>query len=210
MAETSAEIIEKAEFEQFLVFRELEENYNNSQIRYSDKELFEIFPEAKGLLAIKIKEWYQAKRNIVNSIRNQLAKIKQLSQNDTDYWFGREMIKLNEGVKLLEAERQIARLKRLQYVASGQQPKGYLTDEQINLAKEMPIADLYEGKLRRSGTNLFGLCPFHQEKHPSFTIYQKTNSCWCFGCQQGGNSIKFVMLLHDYSFKEAVKYLIGL
>ena len=47
--------------------------------------------------------------------------------------------------------------------------------------------------LRRRGKNLVGLCPFHNEKTPSFCIYPENNSFFCFGCNKGGDVISFVM-----------------
>ena len=46
--------------------------------------------------------------------------------------------------------------------------------------------------LKRAGSNLKGLCPFHSEKTPSFTVYPADNSFYCFGCGVGGNAITFV------------------
>ena len=51
--------------------------------------------------------------------------------------------------------------------------------------------------LKRSGSNLFGLCPFHSEKTPSFTVYPESRSYYCFGCQNGGDAIYLVDQLKD-------------
>ena len=61
--------------------------------------------------------------------------------------------------------------------------------------------------LKRSGSNLFGLCPFHSEKSPSFSVSPSKQIFYCFGCGAGGNVISFVMQYENYSFQEAVKYL---
>jgi len=47
--------------------------------------------------------------------------------------------------------------------------------------------------LKRKGRNLVGLCPFHGEKTPSFTVYTETESFYCFGCGAGGDVISFIM-----------------
>lgn len=62
-------------------------------------------------------------------------------------------------------------------------------------------------KLRRAGTNWVGLCPFHNEKSPSFNVRPSTNTYHCFGCGAGGNAFRFVMEHDGLSFIEAVKRL---
>lgn len=61
--------------------------------------------------------------------------------------------------------------------------------------------------LRRRGSNLIGLCPFHDEKTPSFTVSPVKGFYKCFGCGAGGNVVKFLMEHEHYSFVEAIKYL---
>lgn len=61
--------------------------------------------------------------------------------------------------------------------------------------------------LRRRGKNLVGLCPFHNEKTPSFCIYPENNSFYCFGCNKGGDVIAFIMGVENLDFAEAVKFL---
>lgn len=61
--------------------------------------------------------------------------------------------------------------------------------------------------LRRTGRNLKGLCPFHSEKTPSFTVYPDDNSFYCFGCGVGGDVIKFAQRIENLDYIEAVKFL---
>jgi DNA primase len=61
--------------------------------------------------------------------------------------------------------------------------------------------------LRRRGINMIGLCPFHDEKTPSFTVSPSKNIYKCFGCGKGGNAVSFVMEHEGYSFPEAIRYL---
>ncbi len=62
--------------------------------------------------------------------------------------------------------------------------------------------------LEESGDTMYrGLCPFHSETKPSFTVYTDTCSFYCFGCGVGGDVIKFLMELEDISFKDAVEHL---
>ncbi len=62
-------------------------------------------------------------------------------------------------------------------------------------------------ELRRRGRNLVGLCPFHNEKTPSFTVYPETNSFFCFGCGMGGDVIGFIRNIEHLDYIDAVKLL---
>ena len=62
-------------------------------------------------------------------------------------------------------------------------------------------------KLKRRGTNYLGLCPFHNEKTPSFTVSPSKEIYKCFGCGRSGNAISFVMEHEKYSYAEALKWM---
>ena len=61
--------------------------------------------------------------------------------------------------------------------------------------------------LKQAGVRLKGLCPFHQEKTPSFSVDSERQLFYCFGCQTGGDIFKFVMLYEKVSFPEALEML---
>ena len=61
--------------------------------------------------------------------------------------------------------------------------------------------------LRRRGVNLIGLCPFHNEKTPSFTVSPAKNLCKCFGCGKGGNPVHFIMEHEQLSYPDALRWL---
>ena len=61
--------------------------------------------------------------------------------------------------------------------------------------------------LKRAGSNLRGLCPFHSEKSPSFTVYPADNSFYCFGCGVGGDQISFAMKMEHLDYPDAVEFL---
>lgn len=61
--------------------------------------------------------------------------------------------------------------------------------------------------LKRAGSNLKGLCPFHNEKTPSFVVSPAKNLCKCFGCGKGGDPVRFIMNHENMSFPEALRYL---
>ena len=62
-------------------------------------------------------------------------------------------------------------------------------------------------KLKKSGYDYSGLCPFHNEKTPSFTVSPNKKFYYCFGCGEHGNAIKFLMQREHLDFRSAVKYL---
>ncbi len=62
-------------------------------------------------------------------------------------------------------------------------------------------------KLQRKGSSYFGLCPFHNEKSPSFSVSPAKQMYYCFGCGAGGNVLTFIMEYENFTFPEALKYL---
>ena len=71
------------------------------------------------------------------------------------------------------------------------------------------ITDVISGyvRLQKKGSNYFGLCPFHNEKSPSFSVSPIKQMYYCFGCGNGGNVITFLMEYENYSFLEALEIL---
>ncbi len=72
------------------------------------------------------------------------------------------------------------------------------------------IADVVSGYVKlskRSGSNMFGLCPFHSEKTPSFSVSPERQIYHCFGCGKGGGVINFIMEIENLSFPDAVAFL---
>ncbi|MDT8402924.1 MAG: CHC2 zinc finger domain-containing protein, partial [Bacteroidales bacterium] len=61
--------------------------------------------------------------------------------------------------------------------------------------------------LRKRGVNYIGLCPFHNEKTPSFTVSPSKGIFKCFGCGKGGNAVNFIMEHESHSYPEALRYL---
>lgn len=78
------------------------------------------------------------------------------------------------------------------------------------LVERSDIVDVVSGYVRlgkRNGSNLFGLCPFHSEKTPSFSVSPDKQIYHCFGCGKGGGVINFIMEIENLSFPEAVEFL---
>ncbi len=86
----------------------------------------------------------------------------------------------------------------------------YYSDEIIEEVKAAnDILDVVSNyvSLKRKGNNYFGLCPFHREKTPSFSVATEKQIYHCFGCGQGGNVISFIMKIENINFKEAIEFL---
>ena len=85
-------------------------------------------------------------------------------------------------------------------------PESFLQE----LAERNDIVDVVSSYVRltkKSGSNLFGLCPFHSEKTPSFSVSPDKQIYHCFGCGKGGSVISFIMEIENLSFPEAVAFL---
>ena len=61
--------------------------------------------------------------------------------------------------------------------------------------------------LKRAGSNYSGLCPFHSEKSPSFTVFPASQSFYCFGCGAGGDVITFIRREENLDYVEAIEFL---
>ena len=61
--------------------------------------------------------------------------------------------------------------------------------------------------LKRAGSNLLGLCPFHSEKTPSFTVFPQGNNFYCFGCGVGGDAITFIRKIENVEYTDAIEML---
>jgi len=86
----------------------------------------------------------------------------------------------------------------------------YYSDELIEeIRSKNDIVDVISGyvRLQKKGSSYFGLCPFHNEKSPSFSVSRQKQMFYCFGCGAGGNVFTFLMEYENFSFLEALKFL---
>ena len=165
----------------------------------------------------EIKQTYTAEleevRKQIISLNQYKIKVNQTITNFNQYWF-LELAHEEADKKIEEQQKQAKRygwiISTLSVRRNSRQgtKTSRITDADIARAKEVPIETLYQGPLRRSAGRLTGLCKIHQEKSPSFTIYEKQNTFWCFGCSEGGSSIDFIMKTQNLKFLEAVKFLL--
>ncbi|MDD3205850.1 MAG: DNA primase [Lachnospiraceae bacterium] len=86
----------------------------------------------------------------------------------------------------------------------------YYPEEVVEeIRQKNDIVDVISGyvRLQKKGSNYFGLCPFHNEKSPSFSVSPNKQMYYCFGCGAGGNVFTFIMEYENYTFGEAIQYL---
>ncbi len=79
-------------------------------------------------------------------------------------------------------------------------------DELLQKVNIIDVVSQYV-KLRKAGKDFMGLCPFHREKTPSFTVSTEKQIFYCFGCREGGNAITFIMKYENLTFVEAIEHL---
>jgi DNA primase len=80
-------------------------------------------------------------------------------------------------------------------------------DDVIRANDIVDVVSRYVRLEKKSGLNLFGLCPFHDEKTPSFSVVPSKQIFYCFGCHKGGNVIKFIQEIEHISYPEAIRLL---
>lgn len=171
----------------------------------SNKELLEIFPEAKRIIPEKIKEWERRKRKIIAEETTPFFEKCNSIKDEFKRAFWKEVYAYMAD-DFNETIRQLKRLRRLEGLLK--YPEGNF-NAKIEVAKQAPIQELFDfQRLRRQGRRFIAKCPFHEDRSPSFYIYEN-NSWYCFSCNKGGDSIDFVKALHNLGFREAVSYVAG-
>ena len=85
-------------------------------------------------------------------------------------------------------------------------PENFIS-ELIERNDIVSVVSDYVRLTKRSGSNMFGLCPFHSEKTPSFSVSPDKQFYHCFGCGKGGGVINFIMDIENLSYPEAVEFL---
>lgn len=179
----------------------LERKWRKSLQRYSCQELLTIFPEAKEIIPQKIKENERRYKKIKRIAKKLLKEARKIAGEDT--WFTEALIKAFHVPDLIKYSNNIMRLN------SYSQPKNKFIEDfnrKIERAREYPILELASGSidLRVRGRTYSTLCPFHNERTPSFFIYPESNTYHCFGCGVHGDVISLAQHLYNISFKEAV------
>lgn len=181
---------------------DMERRWHASLPQLKEREWLEVFPETRETLPAKLAEW-----------RSEIFRLKMIAKRalrgcpDDEYLKIRMYLQVRIVPLIQAAEKHIGRLRWLTPSGSSKPTHGRITDLAIQQAKAVPIESLIQTKTRRSGKTLITNCPLHEDKRPSFVIYTESNTCWCFGCQEGGDSIALIQKLHGYLFAEAVQHL---
>jgi len=170
-----------------------------------------VFPEAKPLVLENVRKLkqqiFETNQYIQQILR--LAYYRNYPEySEMDIRFRLACCREGEKVKIYQK-----RLKANQLLLKNIKPpkpsKDKITDNDIYQAKQVPLETLIPDTIRAGSKRLKCCCPLHEEKTPSFVIYEEKNTYYCFGCQAHGDSIEFVMKTENLNFIEAVKKLNG-
>jgi len=189
---------------------ELEVTWNKSQ-RIPIAELLQVFPEAPSIIERNIGLFSGKKFKLLKLMYLQVEGIKSKSPPEK-HWLlialykntsniPREVAKLNRYLRKLRFYKKV----HLDLLGNGNQE---VLD--VELARNVPIELIvtpYLPKFRKIRNKIIANCPFHPDKTPSFYLFMDQNSYHCFGCQEHGDVINFIIKAENFTFKEAVRYL---
>jgi len=193
---------EETDLELLNYFFDLEEKWQSSLQRFTDKELLKIFPEAKPFLKQQLREYKKEMKNLTTEIRIDLSQIYKTIKDEFSSWFYEKIIEVWKGERLNWLSKKIKKIKWALNSENFRKKGGEITDEMIQRAREYPFEELIEFNRAKKA-----LCVFHREKHPSLSLNMKTNRIKCFGCGINFDPIEYVMKTQNLSFIEVVKYL---
>lgn len=121
--------------------------------------------------------------------------------------YNKDIVDLRREIKSWEA--LISQL-RNRGKAHKEADKQKITGADIQLAKDIPMVIILDGEYRHVGNTLVGKCPFHTDRTPSFTVFLKTNTWYCFSaCGEGGDTIAYMMKKTGADFITTIKFLLG-
>lgn len=195
-------------------FTEIEKEWRTLQVsvRLSDLELFQVFfensEEAREFLRAKISETL----DLILDCHRRIFDSQEHAKSSKE---ARPICEaVIETIKEGELLTQKKRLNRLlwQYRLLSNPPKSsktlrtFDTERMKEIIGLREVVESYGIKLRKTGNNYVGLCPFHNEQHPSFTIFPD-NHFMCFGCQTHGDIFTFLELKEGLNFKQAAEIL---
>ena len=189
-----------------------EAEWRKNRPRLTDKVLIETFKPSPEMLREKIEERQREYEEETSRIKESLARLEENESKE----ICEILIKKLWVPRLIEIDNHSFRLKRLLNLIekpNTQRERSWQNiSEMIVQARTRPIAELARSRLdlKPSGRNYSALCPFHNEKTPSFYLYTDSNHYHCYGCQAHGDVITLTMHLYGTGFTEAVKILSNL
>lgn len=200
-------------------FREIEAQHRAEEQRVNtETDWLAVFPEAKNYIverAVELGKQLAEKKKSLKQCSDELAQAEDNSEKQTSLIIVQALIEAEIG----QLAKQLHLLtktvhKHLSHQSSSNSAADNLlfSPSEIEEARAFPLADLFErdGRLlKRSGMNFMTHCPFHDERTPSCHIYTSENQYHCFGCEAHGNSIDYMMKLHNMTFRDSVTYLLG-
>lgn len=192
-----------------------------SQIKHEYKkpspaELLEIFPEAGPIIKRNYRIWKEKMTKAREICGKHLLKTHKILDDLTPEWFPpegkKEMEKIINNIfyyqPMKKFKDRVHRLDQLLKIIKWKhKPKDIkrITEGDVAMAKQIPITNFID--INRTG---FANCPFHgPEKTPSFKYYPKDNRYYCYGCNEFGDVISFVMKIYNLNFVEAIKKLLN-
>ena len=194
----------------------LEAQWRESLPRHTLQQLLDIFPTALSAARRAEKAKMKEYKSMLVEINNDqeeyyntvISKAHFSEQNamvtDSDKVFDEKRRQIESNIK--SCVYRLAFLDEREGKAPQREMNG-INEAEIARAKEVPIENFYTGKLKKHGKRAVGLCPFVNEKTPSFTIYLDQNSFYCYSCNTGGSVIDYIMMQQDKPFLSVVKEL---
>jgi len=167
--------------------------------------LLKEFPEALDIVRENLRTTQDSLDNLKIEYKGKWKDIHRRGGNPLEI----HLIKYSHGIQEKRLRQKHSIYDRYIRIAEfGRKPKGKneITDAEILTAKAVPITDIHGDNFSNAG---FSKCPFHMERTASFKVY-KDNRYHCFGCQANGDSIDYIVRLHQIDFLEAVRFLLKL
>jgi len=186
---------------------------NQQHTKLTGRELLAIFgEEAVAIIYALIKELEANRKALVAFIGECLILIEAESNGDDFFvYFWSLWLMLTKGEALQEVDNKLSRLYGQRNIIENKPAsEGRVSDEAVQAARDYPIQDIFDIQFKRRGNTLVSLCPFHIERHASFTVFLASNTAHCFGeCGRSFDSISAYMELNGTDFKTAVIALAG-
>lgn len=202
--------IQPQQSESYLLWtQEIECGWRASNSRLKESEWLALFPEVADIIPTKIEEWKDEIERLELSAQDFISEYCVRITDHLAKELITEWVIFETACKIITAKKHIA---RLSYTLPQAEQHNILSwESKIERARNATLIEFASAELHltKRGANFVALCPFHNERTPSFTIFPKTNTFKCFGCQESGDVITYYMKSQDVEFTEAVQELSG-